>query len=231
MNCLSISALLIDADDTLWENNIYFERVREEFLQWMEALGFCSGDVQEAFTEIEHRNIHTNGYGGENFIASLKDTYVYFQPDARAHTCGLQQIDVMAETVRRHPIQLLEGVRGSLEVLSQRHHTILFTKGSPAEQNRKIEASGLAGFFKAIEIVREKSVDVFQELIERHRLSKPNTWMVGNSPRSDINPAIAAGIRAFYIPHPWTWEREQQELCASDQVTLLDRFSDLLKHL
>jgi putative hydrolase of the HAD superfamily len=89
----------------------------------------------------------------------------------------------------------------------------------------------LSGFFNAIEIVREKSVDVFQELIERHRLSKPHTWMVGNSPRSDINPAIAAGIRAFYIPHAWTWERERQDLCASDQVTVLDRFSDLLEHL
>jgi len=231
MNCLPTTALLIDADDTLWENNIYFEQVREQFLQWMEALGFRSGDVQGAFTEIEHRNIHQNGYGGENFIASLKDTYIFFQPDDTARVNGLQQIDAIAETVRRHPIQLLEGVCWSLELLSQRHHTILFTKGSPVEQNRKIEASGLSSFFKAIEIVREKSVDVFQELIERHGLSKPNTWMIGNSPRSDINPAIAAGIRAFYIPHPWTWERERQDLCASDRVTVLDRFSDLLEHL
>jgi len=231
MNCLPTTALLIDADDTLWENNIYFEQVREQFLQWMEALGFGYGDVLEAFIGIEHRNIEKNGYGGENFIASLKDTYLFFQPDAAARAPGLEQIDAMAETVRRHPIQLLEGVRGSLELLSQRHHTILFTKGSPAEQNRKIEASGLSDFFKAIEIVREKSVDAFQELIERHRLSKPHTFMIGNSPRSDINPAVAAGIRAFYIPHPWTWERERQDLCASDRVTMLDRFSDLLEHL
>jgi putative hydrolase of the HAD superfamily len=67
MNCLTTTSLLIDADDTLWENNIYFEQVREQFLQWMEELGFRSGDVQEAFTEIEHGKIHKNGYGGENF--------------------------------------------------------------------------------------------------------------------------------------------------------------------
>jgi putative hydrolase of the HAD superfamily len=231
MNCLTTTSLLIDADDTLWENNIYFEQVREQFLQWMEELGFRSGDVQEAFTEIEHGNIHKNGYGGENFIASLKDTYSFFEPDATARPHRLQQIDGMAETVRWHPIQLLEGVRGSLQLLSQRHQTILFTKGSPAEQKRKIEASGLAGLFKAIEIVREKSIDAFQEVIARHRLSKPHTWMIGNSPRSDINPAIAVGIRAFYIPHTWTWEREREDLCAADQVTVLDRFSDLLEHL
>jgi putative hydrolase of the HAD superfamily len=231
MNCLPVTTLLIDADDTLWENNVYFEQVREQFLQWTEDLGFGVIKVQETFARIEHENIQKNGYGGENFIASLKDTFLFLQPAGASNADGLQQIDGMAETVRRHPIQLLEGVRGSLELLSQRHQTILFTKGSPAEQTRKIEASGLSGLFKAIEIVREKSLDAFQEVIVRHRLSKPHTWMVGNSPRSDINPAIAAGIRAFYIPHTWTWEREREELCSSDQVTVLGRFSDLLEHL
>jgi len=231
MNCAPVTTLLIDADDTLWENNVYFEQVREQFLQWMEDRGFGVIEVQETFARIEHENILKNGYGGENFIASLRDTFLFLQPAAAANEDGLQQIDGMAETVRRHPIQLLEGVRGSLELLSQRHQTILFTKGNPAEQTRKIEASGLSGLFKAIEIVREKSLDAFQEVIVRHGLSKPHTWMVGNSPRSDINPAVAAGIRAFYIPHPWTWDREREALCVSDQVTVLGRFSDLLEHL
>lgn len=231
MNSPPSTALLIDADDTLWENNIYFEQVREQFLQWMGKLGFGAPAVQERFTRIEHENILKNGYGGENFIASLKDTYLSFQPEHVGRADGLERINAMAETVRQHPIQLLEGVRSSLELLSQRHQTILFTKGSPAEQKRKIEASGLERCFKAIEIVREKSVDAFQDVIGRHQLSRLHTWMIGNSPRSDINPAIAAGIRAFYIPHAWTWEREREELCASDQVTVLDRFSDLLEHL
>jgi putative hydrolase of the HAD superfamily len=223
--------LLIDADDTLWENNVYFEQVRERFLCWMADRGFSVVEVQENFVKIEHENIRKNGYGGENFIASLKDTFLFHQLAGTANEDGLQQIDAMAEAVRQHPIHLLEGVRGSLELLSQRHQTILFTKGSPAEQNRKIEASGLSGLFKAIEIVKEKSLDTFRDVIARHRLSKPHTWMVGNSPRSDINPAIAAGIRAFYIPHAWTWEREREDLCVSDQVTVLGRFADLLEHL
>jgi putative hydrolase of the HAD superfamily len=231
MSCLPITTLLIDADDTLWENNIYFEQVREQFLQWMGNRGFSIIEVQENFVRIEHENIEKNGYGGENFIASLKDTFLFFLAAGTASEDGIQQIDSMAETVRQHPIQLLDGVRDSLELLNQRHQTILFTKGSTAEQSRKIEASGLSGFFKAIEIVKEKSLDTFQDVIARHRLSKPHTWMVGNSPRSDINPAIAAGIRAFYIPHTWTWDREREDLCVSDQVTVLGRFSDLLAHL
>jgi len=231
MSSVSATALLIDADDTLWENNIYFEQVREQFLLWMEASGFGAAEVAIAFSHVEHENIQKNGYGGENFIASLKDTYQLFQtqPDARAS--GLLRIDSMAETVRRHPIQLLEGVRDCLDLLSRKYRTILFTKGSPPEQKRKFEASGLAGCFTAVEIVREKSIDTFHEVVVRHRLSKEHTWMIGNSPRSDINPAIGAGLRAFYIPHAWTWEREREDLCVSERVTVLDRFSDLLRHL
>ena len=231
MDALAVSALLTDADDTLWENNIYFEQVRKQFLQWTEELGFRIPEVQEAFVQIEHENIQKNGYGAENFIASLKDTYLFFEKEQSCRIAGLQWIDSIATALRQHPIQLLEGVRGSLELLSQRHTIILFTKGNLAEQNRKIEASGLGTCFKAIEIVREKSVHSFQEIIARHQLSKAHTWMIGNSPRSDINPAIAAGIRAFYIPHAWTWEREREELCLSDQVTVLERFSDLLQHV
>jgi putative hydrolase of the HAD superfamily len=119
MSCLPATALLIDADDTLWENNIYFEQVREQFLQWMGDLGFRAVDVQEAFTKIEHENIQKNGYGGENFIASLKDTYLLFQPEVVANVNGLQRIDAMAETVRRHPIQLMEGVGGSVDLLRE----------------------------------------------------------------------------------------------------------------
>ncbi len=145
MNCLPVTTLLIDADDTLWENNVYFEQVREQFLQWMEDLGFGVIKVQETFARIEHENIQKNGYGGENFIASLKDTFLFLQPAGASNADGLQQIDGMAETVRRHPIQLLEGVRGSLELLSQRHQTILFTKGSPAEQTPENRSVGLVG--------------------------------------------------------------------------------------
>ena len=81
MSCLPPTALLIDADDTLWENNIYFEQVRRQFLQWMGTLGFDALEVQESFTRIEHENILKSGYGGENFITSLRDTYLFFQPE------------------------------------------------------------------------------------------------------------------------------------------------------
>lgn len=223
--------LLIDADDTLWENNIYFEQVRAQYVNWMRTLGYDSEAVAGAFDEIERRNIQLNGYGAGNFVRSLKETYLRFHESSIQPEAALAHIDQMAEDVRRHPIQLLEGVRESLEVLSRRHDTILLTKGNTEEQERKIEASGLSGYFGRVEILREKDVESFRAVIARLELQKAHTWMVGNSPKSDINPAIAAGIQAFYIPHLRTWEMEKEELCISDRVVILERFSDLLKYV
>jgi putative hydrolase of the HAD superfamily len=223
--------VLIDADDTLWENNIYFEQVRTQYLDWMKDLGCDVEQVGRTIDLIERKNVRLNGYGGENFVESLKETYLCFRAHAGHAESEIITIDEMASQVRCHPIQLLEGVAESLGILSRRHQTILLTKGNPVEQTRKIETSGLAGYFKAIEIVKEKDVDSFRELIARRQLPKRDTCMVGNSPKSDINPAVAAGIRAFYIPHARTWEMEREELCISDQIIILERFSELLRHL
>jgi putative hydrolase of the HAD superfamily len=223
--------VLIDADDTLWENNIYFEQVRTQYLDWMKDLGCDVEQVSRTIDLIERKNVRLNGYGGENFVESLKETYLCFRAHAGHAESEIITIDEMASQVRCHPIQLLEGVAESLGILSRRHQTILLTKGNPEEQTRKIETSGLAGYFKAIEIVKEKDVDSFRELIARRQLPKRDTCMVGNSPKSDINPAVAAGIRAFYIPHARTWEMEREELCISDQIIILERFSELLRHL
>ena len=196
--------VLIDADDTLWENNIYFEQVRTQYLDWMKHLGCDLEKVSRTFDVIERKNVRLNGYGGENFVQSLKETYLYFGGHAGQAESEMITIDEMAMQVRCHPIQLLEGVGESLEILSLRHQTILLTKGNPDEQTRKIE---------------------------RRQLPKRDTCMVGNSPKSDINPAVAAGIRAFYIPHAQTWEMEREELHISDQIIILERFSELLQHL
>jgi putative hydrolase of the HAD superfamily len=197
----------------------------------MKDLGCDVEQVSRTFDLIERKNVRLNGYGGENFVESLKETYLCFRGHAGHAKSEIITIDEMASQVRCHPIQLLEGVAESLGILSRRHQTILLTKGNPKEQTRKIETSGLAGYFRVIEIVKEKDVDSFRELIARRQLPKRDTCMVGNSPKSDINPAVAAGIRAFYIPHARTWEMEREELCISDQIIILERFSELLRHL
>ena len=221
--------LLIDADDTLWENNIYFEQAAFRYFGLMSSLGFSFQRVRSTLNEVERRNIRLLGYGAKNFVMALKETLVMMAgPPVSADL--LQSIDELAEVILNHPIELLEGVEESLGTLCQHYRTIVFTKGNREEQARKVGASGLSRFFSAVEIVPEKDERSFCEVLCRYGLRKEMTWMVGNSPKSDINPAIAVGINAIYIPHARTWELEKEAFTSPEKVTVLKSFSGLMEH-
>jgi putative hydrolase of the HAD superfamily len=118
-----------------------------------------------------------------------------------------------------------------LAYLSGRHRMILFTKGEPAEQAAKVERSGLQGFFEAIEIVTEKNVATYDDLVRKHHVVKAYGWMVGNSPRSDINPALQAGLNAAFVPHPATWELDHDDLqSGTGRLLIVAKFRDLRDH-
>jgi putative hydrolase of the HAD superfamily len=114
-----------------------------------------------------------------------------------------------------------------LERLDGRYRLLLLTKGDPGVQEDKLARSGLGRFFEAVHVVAEKDADVFRDLVARHDLHPQRTWMVGNSPRSDINPAVEAGIGAVYVPHPNTWSLEVEGVVDSERVTILQEFGEL----
>ncbi|MFZ0762238.1 MAG: HAD hydrolase-like protein, partial [Candidatus Sulfotelmatobacter sp.] len=143
------------------------------------------------------------------------------------------QIASFAHTIADHPIELLPEVAPTLRYLSGRHHLILLTKGAIAEQTGKIERSGLKEYFAATEIVAEKDCTAYQALLEKHSLTRECTWMIGNSPRSDINPALAAGLHAVFVPHGDTWILEHEELNeapAPQRLLIVGRFAELREH-
>jgi putative hydrolase of the HAD superfamily len=121
----------------------------------------------------------------------------------------------------------------ALQYLGERHHLILMTKGNPAEQSGKVERSGLKEYFSAVEIVAEKDESTYRSATAKYALTPDTTWMVGNSPRSDINPALAAGLHAVFVPHGNTWILEHEDLATappSQRLLVVDRFSDLRNH-
>jgi putative hydrolase of the HAD superfamily len=108
---------------------------------------------------------------------------------------------------------------------------VLFSKGDEAEQTGKLERSGLAGFFEQARIVREKDAAAYRTAVEELAAPVGRTWMVGNSPRSDINPALSAGLKAVWVPHPDTWRLEHEEVRRDTPgLLVLDRFSELRRH-
>jgi putative hydrolase of the HAD superfamily len=224
--------LLIDADDTLWENNIYFERAIARFISFLNHHEFSPEQVREVLNDVERECIITHGYGLHSFAHALARTFerLSVQPvTPESHA----QIQSFANSISNHAIELLPEVPETLRHLSQRHRLILLTKGAIAEQSGKVERSGLKQYFSAVEIVAEKNPEAYTSVIETHNLTPDATWMVGNSPKSDINPALAAGLHAVFVPHGDTWILEHEDLNpAPPQQTLLivGRFAELREH-
>ncbi|HYA98220.1 MAG TPA: HAD family hydrolase [Methylomirabilota bacterium] len=224
------NTLLIDADDTLWENNVFFEKLIEDFVTLVEPCGYPRAYIRHILNETESKNIRQYGYGARSFGRSLEETYMKLADKlARRETLAL--IHERVVELERTPPKILDGVPETLAYLTSRHRLILFTKGEPAEQAAKVERSGLQGFFEFIEIVPEKNQETYHSLVKKHRIVKSHGWMVGNSPRSDINPAVQIGLNAVYIPHPNTWHHEHEPvLSGSGKLVILPAFRELRGH-
>jgi putative hydrolase of the HAD superfamily len=221
--------LLFDADDTLWENNIYFERVIGKAQDMLQPFGVGPDEFRARLNETELRHIPVYGYGTLNFTRSLVETFENYLP-AFAEPSWTGRIRKLAVGIMNEPIELLPGVEETLEYLHGRHFLFLITKGDQAEQGAKIEASGLGRFFREIEIVPDKNAAVFRELMQVHGWEPRRTWMIGNSRRSDIHPALEAGINAVFIPHEHTWVLEHEDPVDHWQLLELNSFSDLRSH-
>ncbi|MGA9671946.1 MAG: HAD family hydrolase [Terracidiphilus sp.] len=203
--------LLIDADDTLWENNIYFERAIAAFISYLNHHEYSPDQVRQALNTVERETILTHGYGLTSFTRSLVATYERLSPTPVTEH-NIKRVRSFARGISEQEIELLPGVAETLAELAARHHLILMTKGDRAEQADKLARSGLADRFSAVEIVAEKNSATYREVIGRHELTPHTSWMIGNSPKSDINPALAAGLHAVFLFHPATWVLEHATL-------------------
>ena len=146
---------------------------------------------------------------------------------------SIDRIESFAESIADQEIELLPNVPATLADLATRHRLIMVTKGDPDEQTDKLQRSGLAPHFTAVEVLREKHHSAYRTLADHHRCEACTTWMIGNSPRSDINPALAAGFHAIFIPHDFTWvlEHEVVNQPPSGQHLLeLEAFADLTRY-
>jgi putative hydrolase of the HAD superfamily len=224
--------LLIDADDTLWENNIYFERAIANFISFLNHREYSPEQVREVLNDVERECIRRHGYGLHSFAHALVDTFERLAVEPLTPALH-ETISGIAHAIAEHPVEIISGVPETLDYLAGRHHLILMTKGNPTEQMGKVERSGLKAYFAAVEIVGEKDAPTYGQIIDKYALPVPFSWMVGNSPKSDVNPALAAGLNAVFVPHDMTWVLEHEEIAAPrEQRSLLvvERFTDLRAH-
>ncbi|HTV64302.1 MAG TPA: HAD family hydrolase [Bryocella sp.] len=205
--------LLFDADDTLWENNVYFERAIANFISFLNHHEYTPSQVRDVLWEVERENIRRHGYGMHSFALALVNCFE--QLSVEPLTPALHDtVRSFAYAIAEHPMEILPDVPETLADLKQRHHLLLLTKGDFTEQTGKVERSGLKDYFSAVEVVAEKDAPTYSAVIEKYALAREQTWMIGNSPRSDINPALEAGLHAVFVPHHNTWELERGEVRA-----------------
>lgn len=225
--------LLIDCDDTLWENNIYFERTIADFIERLNHQHMSPQEVRLFLNDVERGNILKHGYGSHSFAHSLVTCFERLSekpvtPELHDFIWGF------AHRVSTATLEIIAGVPETLSYLKDRgHHLIIMTKGNIVEQSGKVERSGLKDYFAAVEIVTEKNPAAYKDVVAKYQFDPQTTWMTGNSPKSDINPAMAAGINAIFVPHNNTWILEHESVnSAPDGVSLLlvEKFSELQKH-
>ncbi len=220
--------LLIDADDTLWENNVYFEQAFAQFCDYLNHSSLTPDEIRSILDEIEIVNNKIHGYGAVNFGRNLSQCYLRLAERA-VDEHDLAKVTAFAHQILAQEIELMPGVSETLPFLAERHDLILFTKGEPAEQNRKIDLSGLRPFFRECVVTKEKNRAAYLNIVETWQLNPAGTWMIGNSPKSDINPALAAGLGAVYVPHERTWTLEREELTSSPRLLRVENFAGLLQ--
>jgi putative hydrolase of the HAD superfamily len=224
--------LLIDADDTLWENNIYFERAITAFISYLDHRVHTPAEVRGHLNTVEHATIAAYGYGLASFRRSLVLCFEQLA-DVPLTEEKRKRIHSFAQSIADQEIELLPGVADTLADLSSRHRILLVTKGNPDEQQDKLQRSGLAPFFSEVEVLPEKHDDAYRSLSTKHCCDAATTWMIGNSPKSDINPALAAGLHAIFIPHDFTWVLEHETVNhppAGQTLLELSSFSNLAEH-
>jgi putative hydrolase of the HAD superfamily len=221
--------LLFDGDDTLWPNSHIFETAIERFVRLVGGGAWTDEAVRDELDRVEEAAWSVRGGGTNAFRHNLEETArAIVEPDRLPDV--VDALDAIVREMAIAEAEPLPGVEATLDVLGARHVLGLVTRGDPAEQWAKIDASGLRGRFRHIDVVRDKDEASYRRLVAAWALDASRTWMIGNSPRSDIAPARAAGLGAVHIPSASTWRLELADLDPDDaRIVRLESFADLAR--
>ncbi|WP_299888551.1 HAD family hydrolase [uncultured Ruegeria sp.] len=221
-----LTTIAFDADDTLWHNERFFQLTQAYFAELL-ADHAEQDHLMERLLAAEKRNIRHYGYGIKGFTLSMIETAIEVTED-RVPASVIRQLIDAGQDMLAHPIELLPFAREAIESVSNSHRVVLITKGDLIDQERKLVQSGLGDLFDGIEIVSEKTPDVYRTIFDQHGDGPAASMMVGNSMRSDVVAPIQAGCWGVYVPHGLVWEVEHAETPEDNpRFRALDDLSEL----
>lgn len=202
----NIKVIGFDADDTLWVNETYFRDAEHEFGKLMQQYETINQIDQELF-KVEIENLSIYGYGVKGFILSMLETAIKLSNNQVSNKTMHAIIDI-GKSMLNKPVELLDGVKETLETLSKTHRLIMATKGDLLDQERKLEKSGLLKYFHHIEVMSDKKPSDYKKLLSHLDIKPEEFLMIGNSLKSDILPLVKIDANAIHIPFHTTWQHE-----------------------
>jgi putative hydrolase of the HAD superfamily len=228
---IKIKTIIFDLDDTLIKTSKLYNRARDEFSSLMQELGFNSEESLAKLDEVDISYIKEHGFVKERYPLSLGKTYEYFCKinGEKINPVLKKKIEDIGWQVFRQVPELIEDVYFVLDTLSKKYFLILATLGDPQVQDKKLQLTGLKKYFSAVYVLRYKNVEEYQNILTEHKLNKKDTWIVGNSVRSDLNPGLKLGINCILIPY-LSWKFEEEEPL-SENYLQLDSLEELLDYL
>lgn len=204
-----VSVIGFDADDTLWQNEQYYKLTESHFRSLL--ADYAEGDhVSDRLLEAEKRNLAHYGFGIKGFTLSMIETALEIT-EGRAPSSVISEILAIGRDLLSHPVECLPHARDALDALAGKYFLVLITKGDLFDQERKLAQSGLGDYFDAVEIVSDKTATTYRRIFGKHGEGPERSMMIGNSLKSDVVPAIAAGAWGVFVPHELTWVLEHVE--------------------
>jgi putative hydrolase of the HAD superfamily len=206
---MTITTIALDADDTLWHNESIFHLTQDNYVNLLKDYGEPD-HMRARLLEVEIKNLKLYGYGVKSFTLSMIETAIDLTRGAvPART--IAEILNLGRAMLEHPVEPLPGVAETLEALKDGYKLVMVTKGDLMNQEQKLARSGLGDYFQAIEIVSEKDANTYRRIVARQGVPPEATVMIGNSMKSDVLPALEAGLWGIHIPYHITWAHENAE--------------------
>lgn len=201
-----LTTICFDADDTLWHNERFFRLTEARFIELL-ADHAAPDHLAERLLDAERRNIERYGYGIKGFTLSMIETALYVTEN-RVPGAVISELIAAGQEMLRHPIELLPGAEETIRALAPDYRLLMITKGDLIDQERKLAQSGLGELFDGVEIVSEKTTQVYSEIFSGRGIVPETAMMVGNSLKSDVHPVLEAGGWGVHVPFGETWALE-----------------------
>jgi putative hydrolase of the HAD superfamily len=210
--------LIFDGDDTLWRTMPIYSRAKRDFFQLMRRQGFATKKVEAYFEERDRSNVKTLGFSRRRFGLSMQQTYRQFSQlaDRPTRRSVVKRIITVRDRIFQRQPDLAPFAKNVLQSLAMRNRLVLLTKGTRTIQLQRVSTSGLAHFFEKVFVVKDKNNETFRKIVRSLKIEPANTWSVGDSLRSDINPALRGGLNAIWIPNA-NWKYEEDVLLESQR--------------